>query len=250
MPTSRESREFLAANAPVFATTHWSVVAAAGESDSSKGTEAMAQLCRTYWYPLYAYVRRKGYDSHEAQDLTQEFFSRLLARNYLNIADRNRGKFRSFLLGSLEHFLAREWTKARAQKRGGGNVIFSLDEVDAENRYLLESAHELAPDKIFDRRWATTLLERALERLRDDYEVDNKGNLFARLEVFLTGYALEISYAEIAVSLNMSEGALKVAVHRLRQRYGELVRAEIAQTVAGPEKIEEELQYLFAVLRG
>jgi len=250
MPASRESREFFTANAPVFATTHWSVVVAAGRTDSSQASEAMAQLCRTYWYPLYAYMRRKGYDSHEAQDLTQEFFARLLARNYLNIADRNRGKFRSFLLGSLEHFLAREWTKAHAQKRGGGNVIFSLDEVDAENRYLLESAPELAPDKIFDRRWATTLLEQALERLRADYATDHKGNLFARLEVFLTGNAPEASYAEIAASLNMSEGALKVAVHRLRQRYGELVRTEIAQTVAAPEEIDEELQYLFAVLRG
>lgn len=235
---------------PVFATTHWSVVLHAGEGDSPQASEAMAQLCRTYWYPLYAYVRRKGYDAPDAQDLTQEFFSRLLARNYLSVADRNKGKFRSFLLGSLEHFLAREWTKARAQKRGGGERLFSLDEVDAENRYLLEPGHELTAEKIFDRRWATTLLERAMERLREDYEADNKGNLFTRLEVFLVGRAPDISYAEIAASLNMSEGAIKVAVHRLRQRYGELLRAEIAQTVAKPDEVEEELQYLFAVLRG
>jgi RNA polymerase sigma-70 factor (ECF subfamily) len=209
----------------------------------------MAQLCRIYWDPLYAYVRRKGYDAHDAQDLTQEFFSRLLTRNYLNVADRNKGKFRSFLLGSLEHFLAREWTKAHAQKRGGGQAIFSLDEADAENRYLLEPAHELTPEKIFDRRWATILLGQAMARLRKGYEADHKGNLFARLEVFLIGNAPETSYSEIAASLNMSEGALKVAVHRLRQRYGELVRAEIAQTVATPEGIDEELRYLFSLLR-
>ena len=234
----------------IFATTHWSVVLAAGETDSSKAPEAMAQLCRTYWYPLYAYVRRKGYDSHEAQDLTQEFFARLLARNYLSVADRNKGKFRSFLLGSLEHFLAREWTKAHAQKRGGGQTLFSLDEVDAENRYLLEPTDELTAEKIFDRRWATTLLEQAMARLREHYRADHKGNIFEKLELFLTGNAPETSYAEIAGSLNMTEGALKVAVHRLRQRYGELVRAEIAQTVAAPDEVDEELHYLFAVLRG
>jgi DNA-directed RNA polymerase specialized sigma24 family protein len=234
----------------IFATTHWSVVVDAGCADSPNASRAMASLCQTYWYPLYAYVRRKGYNAADAQDLTQEFFARLLARNYLNVADRNRGKFRSFLLGSLEHFLAREWTKAHAQKRGGGQAIFSLDEVDAENRYLLEPAHELTPEKIFDRRWATTLLEQAMARLHKDYEADHKGDLFARLEVFLTGNAPETSYAEIAASLDMTEGALKVAVHRLRQRYGELVRAEIAQTVVALETIDEELQYLFAVLRG
>src|SRR6266704_7089138 len=149
----------------VFATTHWSVVVQAGEAASPQTSEALAQLCRTYWYPLYAYVRRKGYDSHPAQDLTQEFFARLLARNYLSVADRNRGKFRSFLLGCLEHFLAREWTRAHAQKRGGGRPLFSLDETDAENRYLREPAHELSAEKIFDRRWATTLLDQAMARL-------------------------------------------------------------------------------------
>jgi RNA polymerase sigma-70 factor (ECF subfamily) len=232
-----------------FTTTHWSVVLTAMENHSPQAAGALEKLCRIYWYPLYAYVRRKGYDTHNAQDLTQEFFARLLARNYLSVADRNKGKFRSFLLGSLEHFLAREWTKAHAQKRGGGQAIFSLDEMDAENRYLLEPAHELTPEKIFDRRWATTLLDQAMARLRKDYEADHKGDLFARLEVFLTGNAPETSYAEIAASSNMSEGAVKVAVHRLRQRYGQLVRAEIAQTVAIPEEIDEELQYLFALLR-
>ncbi len=233
-----------------FTTTHWSVVLTAIEERSPQAAAALEKLCRTYWYPLYAYVRRKGYDAHDSQDLTQEFFARLLARNYLSVADRNRGKFRSFLLGSLEHFLAREWTKAHAQKRGGGQSLFSLDEDDAENRYRMESALELTPDKIFDRRWATTLLEQAMTRLRENYVGDDKANLFARLEVYLTGNAPENSYAEIGASLNMSDGALKVAVHRLRQRFGELVRAEIAQTVAAPDEIDEELHYLFAVLRG
>src|SRR6185295_10734934 len=136
-------------------------------------------LCRTYWYPLYAYVRRKGYDAHAAQDLTQEFFARLLARNYLSVADRNRGKFRSFLLGSLEHFLAREWTRSRAQKRGSGQSLLSLDETDAENRYLLEPADELTADKIFERRWATTLLDEGMRRLREECVANHKGKLFA-----------------------------------------------------------------------
>src|SRR5262245_18159087 len=232
-----------------FATTHWSVVLEAGESHSPKASDALARLCQTYWYPLYAYVRRKGHDVHDAQDLTQEFFARLLARNYLNVADRNKGKFRSFLLGALEHFLAREWTKARAQKRGGGKAVFSLDEMDAENRYLLEPADQLTADKIFDRRWATTLLDQAMTRLREECAASGKADLFEKTQNHLSGEKGEASYADVAAALNMTEGALKVAVHRLRQRYGELVRAEIAQTVAKPEDLEEELRYLFAVLR-
>jgi RNA polymerase sigma-70 factor (ECF subfamily) len=209
----------------------------------------MAQLCRTYWYPLYAYVRRKGYDTQNSQDLTQEFFARLLARNYLGSADRNKGKFRSFLLGALEHFLAREWTRNHAQKRGGGQPLLSLDELGAENRYRLEPAYELAPEKIFDRRWATTLLERALGQLRQEHGAADKSALFERLECLLAGDEPGVGYAELAASLKMSEGAIKVAVHRLRQRYGELVRAEIANTVASPEQIDEELRYLCALLR-
>ena len=232
-----------------FLTTHWSVVLAAREPDAPQATAALEKLCRAYWYPLYAYVRRKGYDAHDAQDLTQEFFARLLARNYLNVADRNKGKFRSFLLGSLEHFLAREWTKAHAQKRGGGQTVFSLDEVDAENRYLLEPACELTADRIFDRRWATTLLNQAMARLREECMANHKADLFTKVEGLLSGEKGEASYSEIAVALNMSEGAIKVAVHRLRQRYGELVRDEIAQTVNNPEEVDEELRYLFAVLR-
>jgi DNA-directed RNA polymerase specialized sigma24 family protein len=233
----------------VFATTHWSVVVEAGQNNSPRAFEAMTQLCRTYWYPLYAYVRRKGYPALDAQDLTQEFFARLLARNYVTAADRQKGKFRSFLLGTFEHFLAKEWRRAHAQKRGGGQSAFSLDEMDAENRYLLEPAHELTPAKIFDRRWATTLLERAMMRLGEECRADQKGDLFEKVKPLLSGDSADVSYAEMALSLNKSEGAFKVAVHRLRQQYGELVRAEIAQTVASPAEVDQELHYLLAALR-
>jgi RNA polymerase sigma factor (sigma-70 family) len=244
---STETRQSPAA--AVFATTHWSVVLQAGQEDSPKTSEALAQLCRTYWYPLYAYVRRKGYTSHDAQDLTQEFFARLLARNYLGGADRRKGKFRSFLLGAFEHFLAREWRRTQAQKRGGGQAAFSLDEVDAENRYVLEPAHELTPEKMFDRRWATTVLEEAISELRREYEARNQGELFTGLGALLSGDGASASYADMATSLGMNEGALKVAVHRMRRRYGELIRRQIAQTVTTPADIDEELRYLLDVLR-
>src|SRR5438046_2808923 len=230
-PPSAQPLRDAQGTAAQFATTHWSVVLAAGQSASTEANQALELLCRTYWYPLYAYVRRKGYDAHVAQDLTQEFFARLLARNYLNVADRNRGKFRSFLLGCLEHFLAREWTRAQAQKRGGGLPFISLDQMDAEDRFLLEPAHGLSANKIFDRRWATTLLDQAMARLREECLSSQKGDLLEKTQNYLSGERGEASYADLAVSLGMSEGAIKVAVHRLRQRYGELVRAEIAQTV-------------------
>jgi RNA polymerase sigma-70 factor (ECF subfamily) len=209
----------------------------------------MAHLCQTYWYPLYAYVRRKGYPAHDAQDLTQEFFARLLARNYVSTADRRKGKFRSYLLGTLEHFLAKEWRRAQAQKRGAGQTIFSLDEMDAENRYLLEPADELTAERIFDQRWAETLLSQALVRLREEYRAEGKALLFEKVEPLLSGESTEGSYTEIRTSLNMAESAFKMAVHRMRRRYGELVRTEIAQTVSASEAVEEELRYLFAVLR-
>src|SRR2546425_598699 len=185
----------------VFATTHWSVVVQAGEVESPHTSEALAQLCNTYWYPLYVYVRRKGYAAHDAQDLTQEFFARLLARNYLGGVDRRKGKFRSFLLGALEHFLAKEWRRAHAQKRGGGHATFSLDEVDAENRYLLEPAHDLTPERMFDRRWATTVLHQAMSSLRKEYEARNQSRLLVKLEGLLSGDGAAVSYTEIANSL-------------------------------------------------
>jgi RNA polymerase sigma factor (sigma-70 family) len=233
----------------VFATTHWSVVLEAVQGASPKANEAMAQLCGAYWYPLYAYVRRKGYQAEDAQDLTQEFFARLLAGNPLSGLDQQKGRFRSFLLGAFEHFLAKAWRRARAQKRGGGQALFSLDAVDAENRYLLEPADELTAEKIFDWRWANTLLDQAMARLRAECQSENKARLFEKTEPLLSGDAAGESYAQIASSLAMSEGAFKMAVYRLKKRYGELVRAEIAQTVATPEEAADELRYLFAVLR-
>ena len=222
---------------------------AAGDTKLPQASEALETLCRAYWYPLYAYIRRKGHSPVDAQDLTQEFFARLLSRNYLNVADRNRGKFRSFLLGSLEHFLAREWTKAHAQKRGSGRSAVSFDAMTGEGRYLLEPVDDVTAEKIFERRWATTVLDQAMSHLRQECIENGKENLFRQLEGLLSGEKGEVPYAEVAESLKMSEGAIKVVVHRLRQRYGELVRAEIAQTVVNPEQAAEELQYLFAVLR-
>jgi RNA polymerase sigma-70 factor (ECF subfamily) len=235
--------------AGVFATTHWSVVLAAGDTKTPQASEALENLCYTYWYPLYAYVRRKGYTAEDAQDLTQEFFARLLARNYLSVADRTKGKFRSFLLGSLEHFLAREWTKAHAQKRGGGRAHFSLDELDAENRYLVEPSHEVTAKRIYDWRWAITGLDRAMAQLREECMADNKAEILGKVEGLLSGEKGESTYAQMAAELNLGEGAFKMAVLRLRRRYGELIRAEIAQTVTTPEEAEEELQFLFSVLR-
>jgi RNA polymerase sigma factor (sigma-70 family) len=233
----------------VFATTHWSVVVEAGRQDSPGASQAMAQLCDIYWYPLYAYVRRKGYAPPDAQDLTQEFFARLLAGNYVGGADHRKGKFRSFLLGTFEHFLAKEWRRAQAQKRGSGRALFSLDTMGAENRYMLEPADELTPEKIFDWRWAETLLSQATVRLREECQAEGKTLFFEKTEPLLSGDGVVGSYAEIAASLGMNEGAFKMAVHRLRRRYGELVRAEIGQTVSTPGAVEEEVRYLFAVLR-
>lgn len=222
---------------------------AAGDAGSPQAREALERLCRAYWYPLYAYVRRKGYDAPDAQDLTQSFFARLLEKDYLSAADRKKGRFRSFLLGSLEHFLAREWTRARAQKRGGGQPAFSLDAVDAEERYRLEPVDELSPDRLFDRRWAMTVIAEAMARLRGECVADGKGELFEKLAGLLSGEKGEGRHGELASALGLSEGAVKVALHRLRRRFGELVRDEIAQTVGTAEDIGDEVGFLRAVLR-
>ncbi|MBI2946618.1 MAG: sigma-70 family RNA polymerase sigma factor [Verrucomicrobia bacterium] len=216
--------------------------------DSSVAAGALEQLCRTYWYPLYAYVRRQGRDPHEAQDLTQEFFARLLAAKSLQLVDRSKGKFRSFLLASLNHFLAKEWNRAHRQKRGGGRVILSLDDDTAEQRYLREPADPMTADKLFERRWALTLLEGALSRLRQEFLDAGKESLFEELKFFISGGRTEEGYAGVTLRLNLTEGAVKVAVHRLRKRYGEILRAEIAQTVSSPEEVEEEIRYLFQIL--
>jgi RNA polymerase sigma-70 factor (ECF subfamily) len=231
-----------------FAATRWTVVLAAARGDVSSGAgEAMAELCRTYWYPLYAYLRRRGYEAHEAEDLTQEFFARLLARHFLAGVDRRKGKFRSFLLAALKHFLADQRDRARVRKRGGGRTILSLDSLDAENRYRREPAQDLTPERMFEKQWALSVLERVLSRLHAELVAAGKAGLFEALKDALTGIRSE-TYSAIGAQLGMSEGAVKVAAHRLRRRYRALLRQEIGQTVAGPEEVEDEIRYLLACL--
>ena len=233
-----------------FVTTHWSVVLSAGGSDTPNAREALARLCQVYWYPLYAYVRRRGYGPEDAQDLTQEFFARLLARNWVGSADPTKGRFRTFLLTAMNHFLADEWDRLRAQKRGGGQRVLPLEAESAETRFQMEPPDPLTPEKIYERHWAQTLLETVFEQLRLAYEAEGKTALFTELKGCLVQERARMQYAEISARLKLSEGALRVAAHRLRQRYRELLRAEIAHTVAGPGEVEEELRYLFRALAG
>jgi RNA polymerase sigma factor (sigma-70 family) len=228
-----------------FTTTHWSRVQQAGDKDSLLAGDALAELCQTYWYPLYAYVRRKGHSPQDAQDLTQGFFARLLKNNSFAGADPEKGKFRTYLLGALNHFLADEWDKARAEKRGGGHAVFSLDDETAERRYLQEPSLDLTPEKIFDRRWGMTLLEQALKRLREEFTGAGNGRHFELLKSFLTSEAVAGAYDGIAAELQTTPNAIAASVRRLRQRYRELVRAEVAETVASPRDVDEELRALF-----
>jgi len=231
-----------------FVTTHWSVVLSAQEKPSSTANPALETLCRTYWPPIYAFVRRQGYSPPDAQDLTQEFFSRLLEKDYMASVNSSKGRFRSFLLASLKHFLANEWDKARAQKRGGNRVLIPIHSGPAETAYGLEPVENITPETVFERRWALTLLELVLARLRAEQVRDGKVKLFEELKTTLTGERGALRYAEIGARLNLSEGAVKVAVHRLRKRYRELLREEIAHTVSGPEQIEGEIRALFCAL--
>jgi RNA polymerase sigma factor (sigma-70 family) len=232
-----------------FATTHWTLVLTAGGADANSARAAMGRLLETYWYPLYAFVRRKGRPADEAFDLTQEFVFRLLERNYLRAADPSRGKFRTFLLTVLERFLVDEWRRETSQKRGGGSTILSLSLLDAESRYLLEPVDTLTAERIYERRWAVTLLEQAIQRLEKEYATAGKGALFARLKPLLAGEPGENPYVQIAAQLSMKEGAVKTAMHRLRRRFAAILRAEIAETVLDPADIEEEVQHLFRSLQ-
>jgi len=232
-----------------FATTQWSLVAEAGGAASPECRAALATLCELYWYPLYAFVRRKGYQAAEAQDLTQAFFAELLEKDRLQLADQQRGKFRSFLLGALTHFLANQRRDAAAQKRGGGQAVLSIDFGDGETRYQREPVDVATPEKIFERRWTMTLLDRAVGRLRDEFAAADKLALFDQLKLHLGGDPDAFSYRELAETLHMTPGAVKAAAHRLRKRCRELLRDEIAQTVCDPEDIDDELQNLFASLR-
>src|SRR6185369_3006997 len=233
-----------------FVTTHWSVVLAAGDMASAQADAALAELCRTYWYPLYAFVRRKGHSPHDAQDLTQAFFARLLEKNYLAQADRERGRFRTYMLAALTHFLSDEWDKARRLKRGGGREIVSFDAALAEERYRLEPQDQLDAAKLYERRWVTTLFDEVLARLEEEFRDSGKGKLFDQLKGSLLADETRLSYVELGAHLGLTEDAVKQAVHRMRRRYRELFREEIAQTVAGPVQVEDELKHIFSVLSG
>jgi RNA polymerase sigma-70 factor (ECF subfamily) len=232
-----------------FVTTHWSVVLAAGANLSSPGaSEALATLCEAYWYPLYAYLRGRGHNADAAQDLTQAFFSRLLEKRVLSRADPARGRFRSFLLASLKNFAANEHERDTAGKRGSGVPVLSLEFETAEGRFQLEPPSNDTPETIFDRQWAHALLERAVTRLRVEAEGDRKAAEFVALKGYLTGDAPHVTYAKAGATLGMSEGAVKVAVHRLRRRFRDVVRGEIAQTVSSAEEIEEEIRHLWSAV--
>jgi RNA polymerase sigma factor (sigma-70 family) len=238
------------AEAPVcaaFVTTHWSVVLSARNRNSPNSDAALETLCRTYWFPLYAFVRRLGHSPHDAQDFTQEFFARLLQKEYLNSAASEKGRFRTFLLVALKRFLANEWNRQHAQKRGGTVSVVSIDQELAESRFASEPAHNLQPDVLFDRQWAMTLLERAMSRLHDEYVASGRAKLFELLRGCLAKDESALPYAEIATRLNLTEAAVKMTVQRLRARYREILRAEIADTVASPEEIEEEIRHLFSI---
>jgi RNA polymerase sigma factor (sigma-70 family) len=229
-----------------FPTTRWTLVVAAGDPRRKDARSALVSLCENYWYPLYAYLRRRGYQADPAQDLTQEFFIRVLEGQYLDRADPEKGRFRSFLLTSLKFFVADEEDRQRARKRGGGQLV-PFEFSSGEERYQREPAHDETPERIFERRWALSVLDRVVEKLRDEFVQHGRLEHFERLKIFLLGQS-DAPYAALALEMNTSEGALKVAIHRLRKRYRELLRQEIADTVADPAEVESELRYLAAAL--
>jgi RNA polymerase sigma-70 factor (ECF subfamily) len=230
-----------------FERTHWSVVMSAGNQQSPLAQAALAKLCQTYWYPLYVFVRRQGRSAEDAQDLVQGFFAKAIEKNFVAAAEPEKGRFRSFLLLALKRYMANEWDHDHREKRGGGKDIVSLDEQDTELRYKAEPADEISPGKAFERQWALTLLQQVLDRLSAEFSSAGKARLFEELKVFLSGEKGG-SYAEIGVRLGITEATIKVTVHRLRLRYRELLRLEIANTVSSPEAIEDEIQDLCAAL--
>jgi len=240
--------ESLAADAGKFATTHWSVVLNAGRADDTRSREALARLCQTYWYPLYAFVRRRGHGLEEAQDLTQGFFGRLLEKKLFQAADPERGRFRSFMLASLSNFLNNHWDRAHTARRGAGCEIVSWDAQSAEERYLQEPFHEETPEKMFERRWALTVLDQALAMLREEYGRGGKGELFEALHVCLSGGRAAEPYVVLGARLGLSEAAVKVAVHRVRRRFAAALRQVIAQTLGREEDVDEELRHLVSMM--
>lgn len=248
MPDANSSNPATPHSDARFATTHWTVVLAAGSPDSSRYREALETLCRTYWFPLYAYLRRHGDDRHDAAEHTQAFFTKLLEKQSLAQIQPHPGKFRSFLLTALKRFVADEREREHAQKRGGGREEFSLSFDDAEGRYALQPVDRLSPDKLFERSWALTVLDRVMDRLEAEMAAAERGQLFDLARAHLCGACDAVPYREVAAKLNMTEGAVKVAVHRVRNRYRELLREEIAQTVSNPNEVDEEIRGLFAAL--
>jgi RNA polymerase sigma-70 factor (ECF subfamily) len=239
------------AGSPRFATTRWSIVVAAGAGEDTEGRAALESLCGAYWYPLYAFERRRGTAAADAQDLVQGFFAELLEKDVLRQADRERGRFRTFLIAAFRHFASREREKGRALKRGGGRRILPLDFEDGESRYLREPVDARTPETIYERRWALTLLDGALGRLREEHRAAGREDLFEALRGTLgAGGGPAEPYAALGERLGMSEGAVKVAVHRLRRRYREVLRAAIAETVADPSEVDDEIRHLLEALAG
>lgn len=232
----------------VFTTTHWSVVFTAARRESERADEALEKLCHDYWQPVYIFLRRDGLMAHDAEDVTQAFFERVLSKDYLRGVDRSKGKFRCFLLAMLRHFLANHRRDARTQKRGGGLQFVCIDSESVDELELSPAAVDSSAERSFDRQWAMTLLDQVLAALREEYHAAGKAELFAKLKVFLPGEKHGVRYAELAASLNSTEAALKMSISRMRKRYGELLRAEIARTVSTPDEVEEELRALFAAL--
>jgi RNA polymerase sigma-70 factor (ECF subfamily) len=231
-----------------FRTTRWSVVLAARDRASPEARQALQELCEAYWYPLYAFIRRYGHPAEEARDLTQEFFVRLMEKDFLALVDQSRGKFRSFLMTACKHFLANERDRARAVKRGGGREFLSIDARAGESRYVAEPTHDLTAERLFERRWALMLLHHVLGRLRDEFQQAGKGEQFEQLKVFLTGEKPAEHYAQAAEALRATPGAVRVAAHRLRRRYRDLLREEIARTVNDPDQVEAEIRDLWTAL--
>lgn len=229
----------------IFATTHWTVVLAAGDRSTTESQAALETLCRTYWYPLYAYVRRHGRSREDAEDVVQSFFARLLARDFPAKLSSEQGKFRAYLLASLKNFLANDYDRSQAQKRGGGVPHLSLDWQTADTKFELAAGHEMSPDRAFDREWAVALLGRVIERLQQECVAEGRAKLFDQLKLFLTAGRGESAHKDVADVLGMEEGAVRVAVHRLRKRYRQMLREEIAQTLSDPQMIDDEMRALF-----
>ncbi len=246
MATSEEESDGLSVQGGRFVTTHWSVVLRAGLGDSPAAEAALSDLCRTYWYPLYAFVRRQGHRPHDAEDLTQGFFARLLDKKYLATADQAKGKFRTFLLMVLKRFLANEWDWQHAQKRGGFQPIVSIDQEQAEARLAAEPSCEAAPDVLFDQQWAAALLEKVIGRLSEEYASTGRSAIFGQLRGCLVPGGVSRKYSEIAERLHLTESAVKMAVQRMRARYRQILREEISQTVMRPEDVDDEIRHLFA----